>query len=118
MESEYIALSESMKHLLVLKRLVIAISHAVQLDPEEVANIWSTVFEDNSACLILANLEPPRMTPRSKHYAIKYHWFRETLKPNKVEIVPIGTDDQIADIFTKSLGKVKFQAMRKKLMGW
>jgi hypothetical protein len=118
MESEYIALSEAMKQLIVLKRLVIAISLAVQLDPQETCNIWSTVYEDNAGALILANMEPPRMTPRSKHYAIKYHWFREELKPNKVKIVPIGTNDQVADIFTKSLGTTKFEELRKKLMGW
>ena len=31
----------------------------------------TTVWEDNSACQILANLEPGRQTPRSKHCAIK-----------------------------------------------
>jgi Reverse transcriptase (RNA-dependent DNA polymerase) len=118
MESEYIALSESLKHLLVIKRLVTAVSRAVQLDPEDVAHIMSTVFEDNTACLTLAKLEPPRMTPRSKHYAIKYHWFRETLEPNHIEIRHVDTDNQIADILTKSLTAVKFKALREKLMGW
>jgi hypothetical protein len=59
MEAEYIALSDSMKHLLVLNGLAIAICEAVQLDVVEMANIWSTVYKDNSACLTLANLEPP-----------------------------------------------------------
>jgi Reverse transcriptase (RNA-dependent DNA polymerase) len=118
MESEYIALSESMKQLLIVKRLVVAISHAVQLNPETVSQIWTTIFEDNSAALTLANLEPPRMTPRSKHFAIKYHWFHEHLVPKNIHIVPIETENQIADIFTKSLGTVKFQQLRFKLMGW
>ena len=118
MEAEYIALSDSMKHLLVLKRLAIAICEGVQLDPVEVASIWSTVFEDNSACEILANMEPPRSTPRSKHIAIKYHWFREALKPNNIKIVPIATEEQIADIFTKGLKPIKFEKLRKKLLGW
>ena len=107
-----------MKQLLIVKRLVVAISRAVQLDPETVSQLWTTVFEDNSAALTLANLEPPRMTPRSKHFAIKYHWFREQLIPNNIQIVPIETENQIADIFTKSLGTSKFQQLRYKLMGW
>ena len=37
MESEYIALSESLKHLIVLKRLVVAFCSAIQIDPEEVS---------------------------------------------------------------------------------
>lgn len=73
MESEYIALRESMKHLIVIKRLIVTVSLAISMDPEEVMNFKSTVFEDNSACLILAKLEAPRMTPQTKHFAIKYH---------------------------------------------
>ena len=118
MEAEYIAMSEAMKHLIVLKRLVVAFCRAIQVDPETVSDLMTTVFQDNSAALTLANLEPPRMTPRTKHFAIKYHWFRDLLKPMKIQIVPINTDNQIADILTKSLGALKFQEMRKKLMGW
>jgi hypothetical protein len=51
MEAEYISLSDSMKHLLVLKRLAVAICNAVQLNAVEVANIWSTkdIFTHMSA---------------------------------------------------------------------
>jgi hypothetical protein len=52
MEAEYIALSESMKHLIGIKRLIVAVSTAIGLDPAAVMSIKSTVFEDNSACLI------------------------------------------------------------------
>jgi hypothetical protein len=50
--------------------------------------------------------------------AIKYHWFREELKPNKIEVVPIASEDQLADIFTKGLKGAKFEALRRKLLGW
>jgi hypothetical protein len=33
----------------------------------------STVFEDNNACLKFAHM--PRLTPRTKHIGIPYHWF-------------------------------------------
>ena len=58
------------------------------------------------------------MTPRTKYFAIKYHWFRSMLKPLSIEIVPVDTEEQIADILTKSLAVVKFERMRKKLVGW
>jgi hypothetical protein len=58
------------------------------------------------------------MTPRSKHYALRYHWFREHIGPRNIELVKIATADQIGDIFTKGLGVVVFQRLRKKLMGW
>ena len=42
----------------------------------------TNVWEDNEGCLKLAKLEPPRMMPRSKHHALKYHWFRSQIVPN------------------------------------
>ena len=35
------------------------------------------------------------MTPRSKHYAIKYHWFRTELKSNDISIAHIDSADQM-----------------------
>jgi hypothetical protein len=42
-------------------------------------------------------MEPGRTTPRSKFYAIKYHWFRSWLKPKVNEIQYIETSSQKAD---------------------
>jgi Reverse transcriptase (RNA-dependent DNA polymerase) len=118
MESEYIALSESMKHLVHLKRLIVAVANAIGHDADETMNILSTVFEDNAACLILGKLEAPRMTPRTKHFAIKYHWFHELLEPMGIELVYVNTLEQIADILTKGLTQPKFEALRLLLCGW
>ena len=73
------------------------------------------VWEDNSACHTLANLEPGRTT---KHYAIKLHWFCSKLERNNIKIEKISTDQQRVDIFTKGLQKNKFPAIRKLLCGW
>jgi hypothetical protein len=58
------------------------------------------------------------MTPRSKHYAVKYHWFREHLIPQEIQLVKIASTDQLGDIFTKGLDKIAFQRLQKMLMGW
>ena len=76
MEAEYIALRTAMKDFIPFQRLVKAVWKAVDLDDNTVSTIRAIVWEDNQGCTILANLKPPRMTPRSKHYAFKYHWFR------------------------------------------
>ena len=73
MEAECIALSTSLNQLIPLKRLVESVWNAVRLDINELITIKATLWEDNQGCTILANMEPPRMTPRSKHYAIEYH---------------------------------------------
>ena len=76
------------------------------------------IHEDNVGALTLGKLEPRRMTPRSKHYAVKYHWFREQLLPRNIELVKIATENQLGDIFTKGLGTIAFRRVRKQLMGW
>jgi hypothetical protein len=58
------------------------------------------------------------MTPQTKHYAVKYHWFREQIGPHGVDLVKIATQDQLGDLFTKGLVKISFEQLRKRLMGW
>lgn len=86
MEAEYNALSMAMKDLLPLKRLVGEVAGAVNLPISDVIQMKTTVWEDNAGALTLANLEPGRMTPRSKHYGVKYHWFRSHLQPNNIQV--------------------------------
>ena len=62
-------------------------------------NLKTTTFntmlhEDNDGCLRLPKMEPGRMTPRSKHYGVKYHWFRTKLKPDEIEIERVDTSLQ------------------------
>ena len=63
----------------------------------------SKLWEENAGTLTLAKLEPGRMTPRSTHYGIKYHWFRTKVKKYEVELLKIGTEEQLAAILTKGL---------------
>ena len=118
MEAEYVAMSMAMKDLIPLQRIVKTIMEAVGLDPDLKSTMKSEVWEDNAGALILAKLEPPRMTLRSKHYALKYHWFRFQIKDLAIGLNKIGTKEQLADILTKGLAKVDFERLRKSLMGW
>jgi hypothetical protein len=116
MESEYIALSQSMRDLIPVRRLLQLICDTVLTDQKENARIYSSVFEDNSGALQLARA--PRITPRTKHYAIKYHFFREYVKQGDIKLYKIETTKQRADIFTKGLVQAIFETIRKLLMGW
>ena len=120
MESEYVALSTSMRDLIPLQRVLEDICTGLDLDKDLSSTIKSNIWEDNEGALILAKMVPPRVTPRSKHFAIKYHWFREFVQDpmSKISLHKIDTKVQLADILTKSLSRVQFQAIRKLLMGW
>jgi hypothetical protein len=96
-----------------------AVAVGLGLSEDLIATIQSDVWEDNSGALTLAKLEPPRYTPRSKHYALKYHWFRELVyHDDSIRLNKIDTKEQLADILTKSLAGEHFKELRKKLMGW
>ena len=118
MESEHICLSQSMRVLIPLCMLLQEVTNALHLNQDPKSLIKSTVFEDNQACLALATSDPPKMTPRSKSIAVKYHWFREHLIPGVLEVKPIDTNDQAADIFTKPLPPQQFEKLRQILLGW
>ena len=74
------------------------------------------VFEDNNGAIELA--KSPNIRPRTKHIALKYHHFREHVWKGLIEINPIDTLEQVADIFTKALPFLIFNYLRKKMMGW
>ncbi|KAI2509575.1 hypothetical protein MHU86_4836 [Fragilaria crotonensis] len=118
MEAEYISLSQALRMLLPLRIILDEVTSSLNLKKDPHSAIKSTIFEDNQACLSLATSSPPKMTPRSKSIAVKYHWFREHLEPGVVDIVPIASSEQLADIFTKPLGSIQFVYLRKKLLGW
>ncbi len=77
-----------------------------------------SIHKDNAGALILAETLPPQFTPRSKHYAIMTVWFRDQIVKRGIKLLKIETVEQLGDLFTKGLGKVPFEYLRKKLMGW
>ena len=68
---------------------------------------------DSKSALALA--KNPIFHGRSKHIRIKYHFIRDCLEDRSIKADHIPTTDQLGDILTKSLGKNKFQEMRRKI---
>ena len=59
--------------------------------------------------------ENPVFHDRSKHIDIRYHFIRDMVQRGAVRLDHIGTDEQVADILTKPLGKVKFLTFHESL---
>jgi Reverse transcriptase (RNA-dependent DNA polymerase) len=134
MEAEYIALSQSMRDLIpireVLKEIMTQVfevepkityhSHSKAFDdtigttPHVIPQ--STVYEDNDACLKFARM--PKLTPRTKHIGMPYHWFRTQVERLEIHIERVDTLNQLGDQFTKGLPPEPFKVARKRLMGW
>jgi hypothetical protein len=62
--------------------------------PLEKRTVISTVWEDNAAALILATTDPPKISSRTKHFNVKYHWFRSHLKKGEIQCKRVDTKDQ------------------------
>lgn len=50
---------------------------------------------------------------KSKHINRKYHFIREALQQNVIELIYCKSEDQLADIFTKALPKARFCYLRE-----
>ena len=117
-EAEYVALSTAMRDVLPFQNLFLEVTAALKIKHNSKFSFKTFLHEDNSSAEKLAKLEFPRITPRSKHFGVKYHWFRTKLKPNNVDVIRVDSKQNIADIFTKGLVKNTFEHLRQKLLGW
>ena len=63
-------------------------------------------------------LDDAEIDLKTKHIAVKYHWFREKLEELNVVILRVDTKEQLADIFTKGLTFKEFATKRKLVCGW
>jgi hypothetical protein len=116
--SEYVALSQSMRTLIWLQRVIQEIMATIG-EQDSNPTIYAEAFEDNNSALLLANNQ--LLSPRSRHLNVKWHFFWEQVKETKtatVKISKINTEDQRADFLTKGLSKETFERMRALNQGW
>ena len=106
-EAEYVAASSATSEVLYLRKLLSELGM-----PQMSA---TTVFEDNQPCIQIAN--NPGTSARTKHIALRYHAVRERVANGEVKLVYVPTEDQVADLLTKSVGRVILQRLRPVLMG-
>ncbi len=71
------------------------------------------IFEDNQSTIKTAN--NMIQSERTKHIDVRHHFIREKVAEKRIEVKYLKTDDQIADIFTKSLQRVKHEKFTREL---
>ena len=104
-EAEYMAISDAGKEALWLRNLYSTLHYKQQKA--------TTIWEDNKSCILLTKHN--KFHARSKHIDIKYHHIREQVESGTLIVRYKPTEEMSADIFTKALGRAKFEGHRKSL---
>jgi hypothetical protein len=68
---------------------------------------------DNKAAISLVKNHV--LHDRSKHIETKFHYIRECAERGQIKVEFINTTEQLGDIFTKALGRVKFEQLRSRI---
>ena len=93
-EAEFVAATEAAREVLFFRHLFKAIGIDVGTP---------TIFSDNTGTIQVS--KDPAQHWKLKHIDTKYHFIRDNVQDGKVKIKYIGTEDNMADIFTKPVGK-------------
>ncbi|CAD6268843.1 unnamed protein product [Miscanthus lutarioriparius] len=100
-ESEFMAATAAAKQALWLRNLI---SEITKERPKAV-----TLFVDNNSAIAL--MKNPVFHGRSKHIDLKYHFIRECIERGQIVVKRVGTEEQKADVLTKSMPAVKLAVM-------
>ncbi|GKB77558.1 retrovirus-related pol polyprotein from transposon TNT 1-94 [Tanacetum coccineum] len=68
--------------------------------------------DSKSAIAISCN---PVQHSRTKHINIRYHFIKENVEKDTIELYFVGTEYQLADLFTKALPKERFEFLVRKI---
>lgn len=56
------------------------------------------------------------LNKRSKHIDVRYRFIEKKVRENDIRLIYCNTNEQVADIFTKPLGLIKFKKFRDNLV--
>ena len=70
---------------------------------------------DNTSAIALGN--NPVQHQRTKHIDIKYHFIRQHIQKGSVDLSYVQSECNLADVFTKPVGGIRYQKFLPALMG-
>ena len=104
-ESEYISMCAGVKETVWLRRLISGLEIVPNSESATVMHV------DNQAAIALAN--NTAVNRRNKHIDVRYHYTRQAVHDNVIELQYCPTNLMIADMLTKPLGRVKLEGFVK-----
>ena len=106
-ESEYVALTHATKDIIWIHKLLTDLSFFYN------HGLPTTLHCDNQGAIELS--KNSRFHARTKHIDVHFHFVRQSVEHGHIRIKYVPTDEMVADIFTKSLGRVKYEMFREVL---
>ena len=108
-ESELIALSDSMGHIIWLRNFITCQGYE-KIGP-------AVIGQDNRSTIQLAK-NGQANSDATRHIAIRYFFIHDRINNGEVELRWTATDDMVADILTKPIQGSKFKELRAILLNW
>ena len=106
-EAEYVRIGECAKEVLFLRGIL------EFFDPGQ-SMVCIPIYEDNAGAIKLA--ENPLSSARSRHIDVRHHFVRNLCEEGIIKDIYVPTEEQRADVLTKSLGLEAFSRHRNALM--
>jgi hypothetical protein len=103
-EAEYMALSDCSCQVSWIRNIFLELG--MRLGP-------IPIYADNQGSIFIGS--NPVQEIRTKHIDVKYHYVRECIAVKKIVLYHVPTQDNTADIFTKNLGRLKFEKFKRQL---
>ena len=108
-EAEYIALANAVQEAKFLMQLCLDMKVGIKEGK-------SLIMIDNQGAMNLA--KNPVQHQRSKHIDIKYHFIRSETQEGRISLeIDIPTEENVADVFTKPVSRVKLESFGGIMLG-
>lgn len=106
-EAEYVALAFTVEEVLHVRNIL----NDFDFSADVLKNI--KIYCDNTSCIMLAR--NGNFTKRAKHINVALHFVHDLSNENSIDVVKVEGNANVADSFTKSLSRSKFEEFRYKL---
>ena len=106
--AEYYEASEACREIAFIRGILMDFYGVDQMSP-------TPLLIDNQAAIAMGQM--PQFTERQKHIPIRICHLKECCAEKLVELLPVSTKNEIADIGTKALGEDAFYRLRAVAMG-
>lgn len=104
-EAEFMAATEAAKQAIWLQELM------GEITGKKHEKILIRV--DNKSAIALT--KNPVFHRRSKHIHKRYHFIRECVEKDQIDVEHVPGKEQLADVLTKALARIQFKEMREKI---